>query len=470
MLQISRRMLYKAAMPISHRPGRITAPSLSALLLLALLATLWVAGGASRGDVSGQVIVRTVATLLLASTILLGARPARANQLGLLPIVTLLIAAMALPLLQLIPLPPSWWQELPGRAIFVDAASASGQSQPWRPWAIVPGGAVNAAASLLVPITALALVAQLRDDERTWLPGILLTMVAASTITGLLQFSGMGANNPLINDSVGQVSGTFANRNHLALFLAIGCLLAPAWAFLDDRRPGWRAPVALALVLLFVLTILATGSRAGLALGVFALALGPLMVRANIARALRRYPRWVLPALAAAIIAVVAIFVLASVAADRAVAINRALAVDPGQDMRSRALPTVFNMVMTYFPAGAGLGGFDPLFRLHEPFGLLKTTYFNHAHNDWLEVVLDAGILGAAVLIAAVGWWAWASIRVWRYGDTIGRLGSVMLLLVMIASLFDYPARTPMIMVTIVFAAVWLARGSIALPGSGQHL
>lgn len=457
-------------MPISHRPGRITAPSLSALLLLALLSTVWVAGGASRGDVLGQVIVRTVATLLLASAILLGGRPARSDRRDLLPLVGLLAATVALPLLQLIPLPPGWWQELPGRAIFVDAATASGQPQPWRPWAIVPGGAVNAAASLLVPVTALVLVAQLRDDERAWLPGILLTMVAVSTISGLLQSSGMGSNNPLINDSIGQVSGNFANRNHLALFLAIGCSLAPAWAFFDGRRPGWRAPVALALVLLFVLTILATGSRAGLALGAFSLVLGPLLVRTHIARALRRYPRWVLPALAAGIIVVVAIFVLASVAANRAVAINRVLAVDPGQDMRSRALPTILNMVVTYFPAGAGLGGFEPLFRLHEPFGLLKRTYFNHAHNDWLEVVLDAGILGAAVLAAAVGWWAWASIHAWRHGGTTGRLGSVVLLLVMIASLFDYPARTPMIMVTIVFAAVWLARGSTALPRSDQHL
>ena len=102
--------------------------------------------------------------------------------------------------------------------MFAEAAILAGQPQPWRPLAIVPGGAANAAASLLVPVAVLVLVAQLRSDERAWLPGILLTVIAVSMIVGLLQFSGMGSNNPLINDSMGQVSGSFANRNHLAIF------------------------------------------------------------------------------------------------------------------------------------------------------------------------------------------------------------------------------------------------------------
>lgn len=444
-------------MATTRRSGRIVPPSISSVLLLAMLATLWIAGGASRADVSGQVIVRTVAVLALGAAILFGRLPERQ---GLAPVAGLLFAAAALPILQLVPLPPDVWQSLPGRALFVEAATVTGQAQPWRPLAIVPTGAANAAASLLVPAAVLLLVAQLRGEEQAWLPGVLLGVITASTIAGLLQFSGMGSNNPLINDSVGQVSGTFANRNHLALFLALGCLLAPVWAFDGARRPGWRAPVALTLVLLFALVILATGSRAGLVLVALGLAAGPLLVRAEITRVLRRYPRWVVPVLGAAILALVIALILMSVAADRAVSINRALAVDPGQDMRGRALPTVLSMIGAYFPAGAGLGGFDPLFRSHEPFALLKTTYFNHAHNDWLEVVLDAGLAGLLLLLAAVCWWAWASVQAWRTpGMTFARLGSIMLLLVMLASLFDYPARTPMIMATTVIAALWLAKG-----------
>src|SRR3546814_18506461 len=116
--------------------------------------------------------------------------------------------------------------------------------------------------------------------------------------------------------------------------------------------------------------------------------------------------------------------------------------------MRARGLPTVLSMIAAYFPAGAGFGGFDPIFRLHEPFRLLKPTYFNHAHNDFLEVVLDGGLPAALLLLVAIGWYAIASIRAWRASgrhSVLPTLGSSILLLVFVASAFDYPARTPML-------------------------
>lgn len=454
-----------------HHPNAFR-PSLPFVLLCVLMGVLWITGGSSRGDVLGQVVVRSVAWILLVVAILFGERPRLA---GAVPVLALLLAAGALALLQLVPLPPAIWQALPGRALLADAAVVSGQEQPWRPWSIVPGATLNAASSLIVPFMALMLVAGLKDRERPRVTGLLLGMVVASTLVGLLQFSGAGFDNPLINGTAGQVSGSFANRNHLALFIALGCLLAPAWAFLDGRRPGWRAPVAFGLVLLFVLVIVAIGSRAGLALGALALGMGMMLVRKGIRRELSRLPRWAFPALIAAIVGVIAVFVLVSVSADRAEAIDRALVLGSGQDMRRRGLPTVLAMTKAYFPVGSGLGGFDPVFRIHEPFALLKPTYFNHAHNDFVEIVLDAGLPGLLLLLCGLGWWAIASLRAWRGDATAPKLGSGMLLLVLVASAFDYPARTPVIMATIVLAGWWLSGGANrraqpALPLEGQHL
>lgn len=63
---------------------------------------------------------------------------------------------------------------------------------------------------------------------------------------------------------------------------------------------------------------LATGSRAGILTGLLALALGLALCWHDVRRALRGAPRWVFPALIAAIIGVVALVVLVSIAADRA--------------------------------------------------------------------------------------------------------------------------------------------------------
>jgi O-antigen ligase len=372
-----------------------------------------------------------------------------------------------LTLAQLAPLPPALWQALPGRTFLAEAASMSGEPQPWRPWSITPGATWNAASSLIVPFVTLLLLSSLKEAERHLVPHFLLAFVAASMTVGMLQFSSIRIDNIFVNETIGTVSGPFANRNHFALLLSIGCVLAPAWAVAKRRKLLWRASLAAGLVLLFLLTILVTGSRAGLALAIAAVLLGLLLSGPAIRRALAHYPRWTFPALIAGILGVIGLCVLLSILAGRAASIDRMFAMDQGQDMRVRALPVVLEMIREYFPAGTGLGTFDPVFRMHEPSSLLKPTYFNHAHNDYLEVVLTAGLPGLLLLALAIGWWAWASFRAWRTwgegAEILPKLGSSILLLVLVASIFDYPARTPTIMAFVVTAALLLA-GPIRSP------
>jgi len=103
-------------------------PSLSLVLLIALLGSVWLAGGASRGDALGQVVVRGVAWILLIAAILLGARPTLGQAR---PVWIIVLAALALALIQLIPLPPEIWAALPGRTLLLEANAASGQAQVW---------------------------------------------------------------------------------------------------------------------------------------------------------------------------------------------------------------------------------------------------------------------------------------------------------------------------------------------------
>ncbi len=325
----------------------------------------------------------------------------------------------------------------------------------------MPGATINALGALIVPFSVLILTTGLADRERAWLPSIVLILVVASMLVGILQVSGAGIDNPLVNDTPGIVSGTFANRNHFALFLALGFLFLPVWMFRGGHRLRWRGPIGLGMLLLFALMILASGSRAGMAFGVLAIGIASLMARHGLRREFRHAPRWVLPAVVAAAITLFASVVFISVVSERAFSVQRSLALDVEQDMRSRALSTVLEMTRAAFPVGNGLGSFDTMFRIHEPANLLKPTYFNHAHNDYLEVVLDAGLPGLLVLLAALAWWIASSVKAWRNGKkdgaTLPVLGSAVLLLVFTASIFDYPARTPMIMAMIVLAAVWLS-------------
>jgi O-antigen ligase len=387
----------------------------------------------------------------------------------------LLSAIVALPLVQLVPLPPGIWAALPGRVLFTQAALLSNEPQPWRPLTIVPGATANAASSLIVPTAVLWLTLCLGSAERRRLVGLLLCLMLASTLLGLIQVSSWSFDNPLINESPETVSGTFANRNHFSLMLALGCPLASVWAFGTPGTHPWRYVGGSVSILLFLIAIIVTGSRAGLFLGSISLVVALWLSAANVGAVLGRQSRWLVAALGAGLVAMVGALVLLSIVADRAESINRLLANDPGQDMRNRALPTMLSMLSQYLPVGSGLGSFDPVFRIHEPQELLKPSYFNHAHNDFVEVVIDGGVPGLLLLLASLSWWGWASARAWRgkpdSENALARLGSAMLLLVMLASLVDYPARTPAVMALVAIAAVWLgsfSRGgrTTALPAA----
>lgn len=453
-----------------------TAFGLNFWLLTALLLVLCIAGGASRANVMGQVVVRAAAWASLVAVILFGTRPIQPLvRGGAIPV--LLVVAIAIPLVQLVPLPPSVWQALPGRAAFV-AADAFVGGAPWRPIAIVPSATLNAASSLIVPFVVFVLAAGLSRKEDQALVVVLLGTVGIMMLSGLLQFSGVALLNPFVNGE-GAVDGLFANRNHFALFMAIGCLLSLVWGFGGGTKSNWRVPVAAGLVMLLILTILASGSRGGIVVGVVAMGAGAALIAGDARAKLARFPRRIRLAILGGLGLAMAAILLLSVFANRAVSIDRALSLDLSQDMRSRSLGVVTGMVRDYFPVGSGLGGFDPVFRLHEPFRLLKPTYFNHAHNDFMEIVLDAGLAGLLALLAAIAWWGWASVKAWRRDRpggvrTRARLGSFVLLLVFIASIADYPARTPLIMAVVMIAALWLAGVSTehgdALPEEGQLL
>ncbi|WP_230279627.1 O-antigen ligase [Croceicoccus sp. Ery15] len=431
---------------------------LSFWMLAALLAVLWIAGGASRADASGQVIVRLAAWIILVIYILV--TPKFEWRAIRMPAV-LLGAGVIIVALQLVPLPPAVWTQLPGRDVLIQAAVVAGETeQPWRPLSISPGATDNALNSLVVPTVTLVLLANLTRRQHWQVAALLIALMFASAVYGLLQFSGARIDHPLLNDVRGMVSGSFANRNHLALFLAAGCALAPAWA-LKDEGIHWKTLAGIGLLVFFALMILGTGSRGGMLVGATAIAVTLLSVGGRVYRLLARLPRKYAIGLGVSTAASFIGIITLSIVLDRARSIKRFENLSAQDDLRSQIAPVVADIIPRYSPAGSGFGAFDPVFRISEPDHLLMFKYVNHAHNDWLEIVLDGGLAGAMLIAASLAWIVWRSLIAWKRPDgrdtLLARTGSILLLLFGMASFVDYPARTPMIMSLVVIAAVWLS-------------
>jgi O-antigen ligase len=96
------------------------------------------------------------------------------------------------------------------------------------------------------------------------------------------------------------------------------------------------------------------------------------------------------------------------------------------------------------FPVGTGLGTFSSIYRRHEDPQQAAREYTNRAHNDYLELALEAGMVGALVILLFIAWWGKRSIEAWRSdakGGQMARSGSVIVGVILLHSLVDYPVR-----------------------------
>ena len=113
-----------------------------------------------------------------------------------------------------------------------------------------------------------------------------------------------------------------------------------------------------------------------------------------------------------------------------------------------------------YAPLGSGIGSFDPAYRVVEPVESVGTQFLNHAHNDYAELWVEAGVMGAVVVVAFLIWALVASARIWlapERGGAPARAATLVILLLAGHSLVDYPLRTLALAAVFAFACALLA-------------
>lgn len=425
-------------------------------VLVAWLMCLSLLGGTAWADSPTLIVLHPLSVLVLAY----GFAGLSAVQIGRHRVLLCLAAAwLALPLLQLVPLPPAVWQALPGRQVVADIDAATGLHGIWRPLSLAPYATATAAWALLVPMSVLVLGMRLDEAERRRLVGVVIILGFLSAFVALLQMAG-GEQSPFYffrRSDRGYAIGLFANHNHHATLLACLLLLLASWRIPQKayglRLPArWidRAPFVAGAVVIVPL-ILLTGSRSGLIACLAAIALSPLLWRAD-RKAPARIVDW-LP------IAMIAIVPLLTIIAGRALSLDRLYGLSASEDMRARMLPTVLEMIRTYMPWGTGLGSFDPVFRMHEPDALLSQRFRNHAHNDWLELALTGGAPGVLLLLACLAACLWQGARIFRNAPSqpdVARLGLAILAILGLSSITDYPLRTPALAGLGALAALWV--------------
>jgi O-antigen ligase len=433
----------------------------------AVVSSLLLGGGTSPGFLSDAVLqLLAVPLLLIALWRLLDVESAW----RMLPL-AFCCALISIPLLQLIPLPPRIWTALPNRAPIVESFTLVGRELPWMPVSVSPRATWLSLLSLVPPLSVFLNTLLLRHRERRIVGVVVLSVGLLSVFIGLTQIA-QGPDSPLRFFEITNTSeavGFFANRNHFAALLCAMTAFAAAWAveaaisFEAGRRiksdTGWIVAIAASFTVLVALVAgqAMARSRAGIALAIVAL-FGALALGLSD----RRSTSGLTPAKLVLAATTLAVIFVAQFALFR---IFQRFTEDPLADARIAFARNTFAAARAFMPFGSGMGTFVPVYAMFEkPEDALVDTYANRAHNDLLELALEAGVFGLGLLGIFLIWLGVASVRLWRRPALesgqidllLARAATIVVSLIIVHSFVDYPLRTAAMMGILAFACALL--------------
>lgn len=384
-----------------------------------------------------------------------------------------LLLVLAVPVLQLVPLPPAIWTALPGREAALESLGLAGAAESWRPLSLTPYSTLAALLAMIPPVCVAFAMSRLSARRQRL---VLAAVVGIGLLTALLGVLQVAAGDTRLNfyeaSHRGWVTGFQANRNAaadvlLVAFLALALLARPyllpessAKGILSRKSSVFAAVGALALVLFAA--IIMTGSRAGMAL------LVPTLLFATAILFVGPGTAPTLPKGRTMLIGIATMFGLSAVLLWLAIdggayarLAGRLGAI--GSDIRPELWEDTWFAIKTYWPAGFGLGGFETAILPAEQLTFLDITRPNRAHNDYLELALEAGLPGLAVLLVVALALATIGVRSWRKAEEnrpslTFSLGTFCVLL--LHSVVDYPLRSMAVAVLVAIATGMLSATS----------
>lgn len=306
------------------------------------------------------------------------------------------------------------------------------------------GRTLDSLAFFIVPAAFFAVCLGLTENERNRLLPYFLLGVVLNLSLALVQFAAYrGIELELFPYALG--AGFFANQNH---FSALVYVAIPFIVYqLDAIERLW---LSLPILAVLILVQFAAGSVAGILLCIMV-----TMISYAVLTGLRPGLRYAFLALTGVVAAVAALNIEA---------------LDPGATSpggRLTFIQTTLRAIAGHMPWGTGLGTFPIVYPEFETTGQILGSFANHAHNDFLELLLEGGLPVAAALLA------YAVMLASRLGRNAGpfRYAAFCAMgFLLVHSLADYPLRTmAMAMVFAYFNAIWLARRE-TVPVAGKTL
>lgn len=407
-----------------------------ALAMLLVVAGLVLGGGGSSNPAT-EVLLQFMAAAMLLIWAFVPGHPARIPSAAFAVLVALVLAV---PLLQLVPLPPSIWHTLPGREVELAALSLVGREQAWMPWSIAPAHTLAVLLAMVPALVLAGFVASLDHAGRTLVIRTIVVMAVVSVLLGTLQLAAPPGKTPTFYSYVheGFVIGFQANKNAEVDVLLIGLLAtAASYAVQSGRASGVGFTSHAVIALILLLGAVLTGSRAGILLIPATMVLALLTVQRGSLFARRT----LIAVLSTALVLLGAAWLLR----DNAMLARVAARFSADTDFRAELWTDTVYAIGQYWPVGGGMGTFVQLMTPAERLEVLDVTTPSRAHNDFLELVLEAGVVGPialALIVALLVWMGWRSTRTGAVLPAHRLFAFAAFFIIAAHSLVDYPLRS----------------------------
>ncbi len=334
-----------------------------------------------------------LAALLLIATALSIASPSRTRPSLLMP--GILLVALAATILQLIPLPVTWFALLsPGT--YEVLSLAPGWENAWRPITLDLPATAHELVKLTICLCGALLAAQLYGRRHSLALTDLLRVIAlaggAVMLLGIVQ-SAAGFDHPYA--AFGPVRhrqfvSSFINSNHLAGFLGFASIATLALALETGRGRRWLPLLgAVAMGTGVILSL----SRGGIGAYIFSLALCAVVLARGRFTKGDRPALWVNGTLAG-------VLLVASYLAYTQIVHELWTLSDDRAFYKTEIWHPMVDLVAAFPLLGVGRGAFGMAYPRFS--SLRAEVMFSHLENEWLQLFVDWGPLIGCIIVAGI--------------------------------------------------------------------
>jgi len=348
------------------------------------------------------------------------------------PAVTIIAVILALFIVQLLPLPDVIWSALAQGRFAHSLPAAANVDRMWKTLSIAPDATLYSMTACVPALVMLWLTSKTSQTEKMLLANVFIGASVGSALIGIAQAA--KAWSPVLYEFRHQdvAIGLFASRNYFAtsMLMAAAILFALRQSWAKRLGQGLAELLFHSALLLFLAAVVGSASRAGVVLFLFVGTAG---------YALSLKPGSRIRFMAAALIVGVLVWALWQYLPQTGVVKTTAARFELDDDARLEIWRNSLLAAKSYWPWGAGIGTFRLAYEQTEPLISVTPSYINAAHNEYLQLLIEAGAFG---LLVALGVSIMIVMFGWRHRHEPLVLFAVLgLLAVGMHSIVDYPFR-----------------------------